>query len=384
MKKIYINACGAISNIGDNIFDMFKNTLNPENDFLTPDDTIIKGKEFYFAKVKTQLEQIENKKYNLRANGLLLNCVSQIKDKIDNAIKKYGQKRVGVVIGTTNSGVDQYARSGDIDHSQIGNPAGFLHNYLNLNGYFSGVSCACTSGIKAFSSAKKLLENNICDAVIAGATDALCKLPSYGFHSLEVLSNKPCLPFSKNRKGINIGEGAAIFLLEKEKDSSCLASILSIGETSDAYHCATPDPRGVEAIAAMQTALDKANLKPDDIGYINLHGTATLTNDLMEANAVYKIFKDSTPASSTKSMTGHCLGACGAVETALCLGIISKNINEENFLLPHKFDGIYDDTLPHLNLVKYGQKAHNIKYIMNNSFGFGGSNASMIICREEN
>lgn len=383
MKKIYINACGTISSIGNDILSMYKNALNPENNFLIPDDTIIKGKKFYFAKVKTALEQIKNTKYNIRANRLLLNCVSQIKSEIDNAIKKYGQKRVGVVIGTTNSGVDEYALTGNIDYSQIGNPAGFLHNYLDLKGYYSGVSCACTSGTKAFSSAKKLLENDICDAVITGATDALCKLPSYGFHSLEVLSNEPCNPFSKNRKGINIGEGAAIFLLEKEKSSSCLASIVSIGETSDAYHCATPDPEGVEAAAAMQTALDEAGLKYSDIDYINLHGTATLTNDLMEANAVYKIFKNNVAVSSTKSLTGHCLGACAAVETALCLGIINKNINKEGFLLPHKFDGAYDDTLPRLNLVKYGQKVQNIKYIMNNSFGFGGSNTSMIICREE-
>ena len=125
MKKIYINACGTISSIGNDILSMYKNALNPENNFLTPDDTIIKGKKFYFAKVKSALEQIKNTKYNIRANRLLLNCVSQIKSEIDNAIKKYGQKRVGVVIGTTNSGVDEYALTGNIVYSQIGNPAGF-------------------------------------------------------------------------------------------------------------------------------------------------------------------------------------------------------------------------------------------------------------------
>ncbi len=381
--RVYINAYSAISSIGDDISTMFKNAINEDSEFLTLDDSIVKGSSFYFGKIKTELPRIQDFKYNLRCNRILLHCYNQIKDKIDNAIKKYGKTRVGVVIGTTNSGVDEYALSGDIDHSQIGNPAGFLHKYLALEGYFSGVSTACTSGIKAFSTAQKLLENNICDAVIAGAVDALCKMPVFGFHSLEVLSDKPCLPFSKNRNGINIGEGGALFLVEKEASLDSSISILAIGESSDAYHCATPDPEGVQAAKAMEEALHRSGLKSTDINYINLHGTATITNDLMEANAVYKIFKNNVPVSSTKSQTGHCLGAAAAIEAALCCAMLDNRINKENKLLPHKFDGVYDDSLPVLSLVKYGQTADNIKYVMNNAFGFGGSNAVMILGKAE-
>lgn len=379
MDKVYINAYSAVANTGDNISCMFQNMLKEGADFLAPDDSVVKGSSFYLGRIKTELPEIKDEKYNLRCNRILLYCVEQIKDKIDAAVTRYGNDRVGIVIGTTNSGVDEYELSGDIDHSQIGNPAGFLHKFLGLNGYYSGVSTACTSGIKAFSTAKKLLDNNVCDAVIAGAADALCKMPVFGFHSLEVLSDKPSIPFSKNRNGINIGEGAGVFLLEKEPDSKSSVLLCAIGETSDAYHCATPDPEGVQAAKAIEKALSDSGLNAEDISYINLHGTGTISNDLMEANAVYKVFKNSVPVSSTKSQTGHCLGASAAVEAALCCAMLDDAVNRDGYLLPHKFDGEYDDKLPQLSLVKYGQKSDKIKYVMNNSFGFGGSNAVMIL-----
>ena len=382
MDKVYINAYSAVANTGDNISCMFQNILKEGADFLAPDDSVVKGSSFYLGRIKTELPEIKDEKYNLRCNRILLYCVEQIKDKIDAAVARYGNDRVGIVIGTTNSGVDEYELSGDIDHSQIGNPAGFLHKFLGLNGYYSGVSTACTSGIKAFSTAKKLLDNNVCDAVIAGAADALCKMPVFGFHSLEVLSDKPSIPFSKNRNGINIGEGAGVFLLEKEPDSKSSVLICAIGETSDAYHCATPDPEGVQAAKAIEIALSDSGLKSEDISYINLHGTGTISNDLMEANAVYKVFKNSVPVSSTKSQTGHCLGASAAVEAALCCAMLDDAVNRDGYLLPHKFDGEYDDKLPQLSLVKYGQKSDKIKYVMNNSFGFGGSNAVMILGKQ--
>ena len=378
MSKTYINAYSSVSCLGNSAGEMFFNALKPDIDFLTPDEQLLKGKSFPFGKIMTKLPEIKSEKYNLRCNALLLHCLAQINGEIKNAIKKYGKNRVGIVIGTTNSGIDEYERSKDIDHSQIGNPSGFLHKHLGLNGYYSSVSTACTSGIKAFSTAKKLLENGICDAVIAGGTDALCKMPVYGFHSLEVLSEKHSIPFSKNRNGINIGEGAALFLLEKEPGENS-TELAGIGETSDAYHCATPDPEGIQASNAIKAALNQANIKPEEIDYINLHATGTQTNDLMEANAVFRIFGGKIPASGTKPLTGHCLGASAAVETALCCAMLDKTINKANNLLPHRFDGIYDDALPEIDLVKYGQKAQNLRNILCNAFGFGGSNAVLVL-----
>ena len=379
IKDIYINSYSAICNLGANIEQIFLNTQNRDKDFFTLDSNVIKGEPFYFGKINSNLPEIENnEKYNLRCNRILLHCAKQIEKDITSAIKKYGRNRIGIVIGTTNSGVDEYAASKDIDHSQIGNPAGFLQKYLGLTGYYSGVSTACTSGIKAFSTAQKLIENDICDAVIAGATDALCKMPVYGFHSLEVLSYEHSIPFSKNRNGINIGEGGALFLIEKEKTKQSI-KIEGIGETSDAYHCATPDPDGIQASAAIKEALEKSGLNPNDISYINLHGTGTLSNDLMEANAVYRIFKNNIPVSSTKSLTGHCLGASAGIEAALCCAMLDRRINPDKKLLPHKYDGLYDDILPELQLTNYGQKVESLNHVMCNAFGFGGSNAVIIL-----
>ncbi len=378
MSGIYITSYSAICNLGDSIEQIFQTALLGQNNMLTDCSDMVKGKIFPLGKIFTRLPEINNDKYNLRCNRILLHCVNQIKNDIDNLIKKYPKNKIGVVIGNTNSGVDEFEKSGDIDHSQIGNPAGFLHKYLNLEGYYSGVSTACTSGVKAFSTAKKLLESGICDAVVCGAVDSLCKMPVYGFHSLEVLSDEKSIPFSKNRKGINIGEGGALFILEKSSNSP-IVEIKGIGETSDAYHSATPDPDGTQASIAIKNALVDANISVDDVDYINLHGTGTLSNDLMEANAVFNVFKNKVFASSTKALTGHCLGAAAAIESALCCAMLDKKYNPQSYLLPHCYDGGYDDSLPKINLVERNQKKEKLKNCVNNAFGFGGSNAVVVL-----
>lgn len=379
MNGVYINSYSAVSNLGDDISSMFFHALDDRSNFLTLDDTVIRGEPFYFGEIKTSLPKINDEKYNTRCNSILLHCFGKIENEINTALTKYDKSRVGVVIASTNSGVDEYALRGDVDLAQIGNPAAFLRKYLGLTGFFCGISSACTSGIKAFSTARRLLSHDVCDAVIVGGVDSVSRTPVYGFHSLEILSGEQTIPFSKNRNGINIGEGGALFLLEKEKASDNSIKLCGIGETSDAYHCATPEPAGTQASRAIEFALDDSGLDRGDIDYINLHGTGTVTNDLMEANAVFRIFGGSVPASSTKSQTGHCLGASAAIEAALCCAMLDKSLNTERYLLPHRYDNVYDDKLPALSLVKYGQRADNIKYVMNNAFGFGGSNAVMIL-----
>ena len=221
-------------------------------------------------------------------------------------------------------------------------------------------------------------------------------MPSYGFHALEVLSHEKTNPFSKNRSGISLGEGGALFVVTKtaefldaktqrSKEAKSVseavkcALLLGIGETSDAYHSATPDPDGTQAVNAIQLALKDANLKPEDIDYINLHGTGTISNDLMEANAIYKVFGDKVPASSTKPLTGHCLGAAASIEAFICYQILKGERN-----LPiHKFDGEYDENLPKINLVNEKTPQKNIKTCMSTSFGFGGTNAVMILAANQ-
>lgn len=357
-------------------------------DKLTLDDTIIKGGKFYFGKLEKDFEPIDDERYDLRCNRVLKYLV----DKLD--LSRFEKDEIGIVIGTTNSGIQEFEDSENKHHAELGNPAEFLKWYLGTKNYAASVSTACTSGTKAFSTAVKLLQNDVCKVVIAGGIDTLAAMPSYGFHALEVLSHEKSNPFSKNRDGISLGEGGALFVLTKDvKMQKCLdvksitnvgricksdneiVALLGIGETSDAYHSATPDPDGVQAVRAIQLALDDAGLKAEDIDYINLHGTGTVSNDLMEANAIYKVFGDNVPASSTKPFTGHCLGAAASIEAFICYQILKGERN-----LPiHKYDNEYDENLPKINLVNSNTENKKINTCMSTSFGFGGTNAVVIM-----
>lgn len=319
----------------------------------------------------------EGKKYDLRCNQILLHCVNQIKPAIDKFLAKYDKKKIGVVIATTNTGIDKFEETGEGEFLKMSNPAEFLRDYFGLEGYFSAISTACSSGIKVFSTAKKLMENGVCDAVIVGGTDEISRFPLAGFSALEVLSDERSIPMSKNRKGMNISEAGALFLLEKNGQG---IQVAGIGETSDAYHASTPDPDGIQAARAIQIALDEASLSSDDIDYINLHGTGTVSNDIMETNAVYEIFKNKVPASSTKPLTGHCLGAAASIEVALCYMALEKNM-----LLPHIYDGEFDETLPPIKLVNldcHGAHRNDVRNIVCNAFGFGGTNAVIVLSKK--
>lgn len=349
----------AICNLGESREEIFTNVR----------DGIL-----YDFKIDTELPEITDENYNLRCNRILLHCVNQLRNKIHLLIQKYGHSRIGIVIADANTGIDEFEDSDNPEHVKIGNPAEFLKNLLGLKNFSCAVSTACSSGIKVFSTAERLLKNNVCDAVIAGGCDGLSKLPIAGFSSLEVVSQTRSNPFSKNRSGMNISEAGALFILEKDGEG---IKVLALGETSDAYHASTPEPEGTEAARAMESALESAGLLPEDIDYVNLHGTGTKANDLMEANAVYKVFSNKVPVSATKPLTGHCLGAAASIETALCCSLLSDN--PEKFLLPHIYDGQYDETLPKIRLARKGEVVKRLEKVMCNAFGFGGTNAVIIL-----
>ena len=248
----------------------------------------------------------------------------------------------------------------------MGSPSEFLKEYLDLQGPAYTISCACSSGAKALAAAKRLLENDLCDAVIAGGVDTICELTLRGFNSLELIDDKLCLPFSKNRQGLNIGEGGAFFLLTREKSK---LQLCGSGESSDAYHHSSPQPEGKGAISAMQNALKDAELSASDIDYINLHGTGTKQNDAMEATAVNHIFGEKTYCSSTKPLTGHTLGAAGAIEAAFCCMTLTEQTSPY-----HHWDGESD---PELALLNFSNPSKP-RYALSNSFAFGGNNCSLI------
>jgi len=237
------------------------------------------------------------------------------------------------------------------------------------------VSTACSSSANAFASAQRLFAAGRCDAAVVGGADSLCRLTLNGFDSLESLSPGHCNPFSANRNGLNIGEGACVFLITREPSE---IRFCGIGESSDSYHVSAPDPEGRGAETAIRCALAHAAVSPTGVGYVNLHGTATPKNDAMESGVVSRLL-GAAPCSSTKSLIGHTLGAAGAQELGLCWLLLSER-NEKRRLPRHLWDGVRDRRLPDLNLVSDDERFERDVFV-SNSFAFGGSNTAIAIGR---
>jgi len=332
------------------------------------------------------------KRYECRNNALALMAFQQIEPRVKDALKKYGPHRVGVVMGSSTSGMaatesaftawhssGRLPPSFDYVQHEMGGLSQFIADVAGAKGPAYTLSTACSSSAKVLASARALIRQGWCDAVLAGGADSLCRLTVQGFAALEALSERPCNSMSRNRNGFNLGEGAALFLMERSETG---IQLLGVGESSDAYHMSAPDPEGRGAFAAMKSALKDARLRPSAVSYINLHGTGTPLNDRMESRAVSRLFKN-VPASSTKAMTGHTLGASGAMEVGFCWLSLTHATKGQVPLPPHLWDGQRDKTLPSLSLVKVGQIWTRKKetVLLSNSFGFGGSNCSVLIGR---
>lgn len=323
---------------------------------------------------------------DMRVKTLLDMAIEELAPSLSRLKKDYSSERIGIVLGSSNTGVDEafihiqkwlkdgkYNENFSFEQIRLGTPALYLQEQIKVSGPAWVVSTACSSSAKAFYSARALLKNDICDAVLVGGADSLCRFAMNGFYALEALSLKHTNPMSINRSGINLGEGVALFIMEKDKNGICLAGI---GESSDAYHLTSPEPTGQGAIKAMLLALQDAKLSSSDIDYINLHGTGTIHNDSMEIIAIHQLFGEKTLCASTKPLTGHTLGAAGAVELALSWLMI-----KENKIIPHVYDGIFDSSLPKINLAT-GKEKKDINLVLSNSFAFGGSNACVILRKE--
>ena len=330
-------------------------------------------------------------RYDCRNNRLLLAALAQIAPALEAARERYGPERIGVVLGTSTSGIEAaetafvyHAQAGELPSSfnyrqmEIGTAAPFAAAALGVQGPAFTISTACTSSAKAFASARRLLQLQLCDAVVVGGVDSLCELTVQGFASLESTSNARTNPMSRNRRGINVGEGAAVFLMSRDEAAVRLAGL---GESSDAHHISAPDPQGVGGEMALREALADAGIAASAVGYVNLHATATQKNDEMEAHLMARVFPDGVAASGTKPLTGHQLGAAGATE----LGFAWLTLARENATLPpHLWDGEADPALPALDLVEGARslpRGMGTQYVMSNSFAFGGSNVSLILAR---
>jgi 3-oxoacyl-[acyl-carrier-protein] synthase-1 len=329
-------------------------------------------------------------RYDCRNNRLLLLALEQIRAHIEAARERYGAARIGVVLGTSTSGIEaaetallHRSRSGTLPpefnyrQMEIGTVAQFAARALDLHGPAFTVSTACTSSAKAVISAQRLLRANLCDAVIAGGVDTLCELTVQGFASLESTSLVRSNPMSVNRCGINVGEGAAVFLMSRDEAQVSLAGA---GESSDAHHVSAPDPQGAGAEAALRAALADAGLGAQSIDYVTLHATATPKNDAMEAQVMARVFAHGVATSGTKPYTGHLLGSAGATELGFAwLALDESNARPRIDLPRHLWDGKADPALPRLDLVEDKRRLAGPSHVMSNSFAFGGSNASLIL-----
>jgi 3-oxoacyl-[acyl-carrier-protein] synthase-1 len=312
-------------------------------------------------------------------------------DAVQAAAARWGRRRVGVFIGTSTAGIMQTelayrardALSGALpasfEYATTHNSfsvADYLRQRCRLEGPAVAISSACASSAKVFGAARRMIEAGLIDAALVGGTDSLCLTTLYGFHSLQLSSPAPCRPFDAARDGISIGEAAAFALLERmpENLDSNAVLLYGVGESSDAYHMSAPHPEGLGAKRAMQAALAAASMEPGDIDYINLHGTGTPSNDRSESQAVTSIFGPTTPCSSTKGATGHALGAAGALEAVISALAI------QNGLMPGGVHTARIDPTLTAHYIKENRRAQ-VKRVLSNSFGFGGTNCSLIFGR---
>ena len=335
-----------------------------------------------------------------RNNQLLLAALKQIRPAVDAAIEQFGPDRIAIVLGTSTSGIAEteaafhagYGQTAGKDQAdrkfpsnfaysqqEMGSAAVMLADALGVTGPAYVHSSACASSAKALASAARLIQMGLSDVVLTGGVDSLCAFTIAGFGALASVSKMRCNPFSANRDGINIGEGAALFLMSAKPATVALRGW---GESSDGYHISAPDPEGNGARIAIAQALRRANVDATHIDYINLHGTATQQNDAMESGVVNAIFGERVAASSTKAYTGHTLGAAGAIEAGLCW-LAMQDDNPGGYLPPHLWDGATDNKLPGLNLLPAGYRlGHPLRWALSNSFAFGGANAALVMGRE--
>jgi 3-oxoacyl-[acyl-carrier-protein] synthase-1 len=340
--------------------------------------TLLDGKQVPVGRV-----DIADMPGETRTNRIAARCLQALLPAIEQAKARYGAERLGVVIGTSTSGIGEggealkfrlaegsWPDGFSLQRQQLGDTARFVAAQIGAEGPFYVVSTACSSGARAMASAARLIQADVCDAVLCGGADALCDLTLNGFAALDSLSSRLCNPMSANRNGLNIGEGAALFLLTREPGPYRLAGW---GESVDGHHMSAPDPQGKGAESAMRTALRKAHVSAQDIDFVHLHGTATRLNDQMEAGVIARVFGVETACASTKPLTGHTLGAAGAVQAALCLLAM-----EYGQLPPHLWDGERDPELAPVRLTAPGER-EPLTHILSASYAFGGNNAALVL-----
>lgn len=382
-----INALGAAND------EIFSRILAGDTSRLTRTRELVPERDLLVGRVHEPLPRVPPHlaRYDCPNNALTMAALASIERVVAEAFERYGAHRIGVVMGTSTSGVSaaeeairhrqrhgRLAPEFHYEQLEFGGAGAFLAAHLGASGPAYTLSTACSSGARALATARSLLELDLCDAVVCGATDSLCGLTACGFSALGAISDHGINACSKNRDGTILGEGSALFLMDRGEGGVQLAGV---GESSDAHHISAPDPSGAGALAAMREALDDAGLQSREIAYLNLHGTGTPANDAMETRAVAELFGTDLPLSSTKPLVGHTLGAAGATDAAVCWLALERARGGTLPLPPNVWDGERDPELPRVHIVGHGEgvACRGSVHVMSNAFGFGGNNCTLIL-----
>ena len=331
-------------------------------------------------------------KFDCRNNRLAEMALGQdgFVEDVGAAIQRYGADRVAVILGTSTSGIGSaeaaYQHFGthgalpshfDFAYTQeLASLSAFVAKRLGVLGPAYTISTACSSSTRSFTEGARLIASDLCDAVIAGGVDSLCETSVRGFNSLQLLSPNPCRPNDRDRDGISIGEAGGFVLLEGADASTNDGDVVlaGFGESSDAYHMSSPHPDGAGAIAAMTEALKMAGLRPNDIGYVNMHGTGSLYNDQVEDAAITAVLGTRTPCSSTKGYGGHTLGAAGILEAAISIITLQGSFAPSNLNLSTLDPSFKSRVISQIEDIE-------TPHVMTNNFGFGGNNCVLIFSK---
>ncbi|MCL2441511.1 MAG: 3-oxoacyl-ACP synthase [Treponema sp.] len=379
-KKIFLSAPGLICCAGKDSSELYESCIKGYQGGITS----YKGFPVGRIKDDTLPAHKPNNEQNSRIFRIIDTALEQLRPEIEKAIAAYGSEKIGVCLGSCDNGSEisiaahkeffekgAFPKDYNLRFQSASFPAEYISNKFGLKGPVFTIATACASGASAIIKGAELMRAGICSAVIAGGADLVSDTVLTGFNSLGAVSDSLSNPCSKNRKGINLGEGAAFFLLDFAETPGGI-ELLGTGESADAYHMTAPGEDGAGAIKAMKAAILDAGIKPEEIGYVNMHGTGTPHNDKAEALALTSIFDSCPPVSSTKPITGHTLGAASAIEAAICWMIINK----KKGLPVHCWDGERDEAFPALPLdIRDGTPS----ICMSNSFAFGGCNVILII-----
>ncbi len=393
---VFVTGIGIISAIGKNVSETLSSLLESRTGIGKIHHLqTIHANNFVAGEVKYSLQELENlaglKNSNYNRTTLLSLLATQ-EALLSAGIEDITTHRTGFISASSVGGMchtellyedflEDKSPENFIDSHYTGAHATDVAKHFGISDYVTTISTACSSAANAIMLGARLINNNILDRVVVGGTDALCKFTFNGFNTLMILDKEWCKPFDNNRKGLNLGEGAAYLVLESERvvkaeNKKVLATLSGYGNANDAYHQTASSPDGQGAYAAIQKALQVANLSTDKINYVNAHGTGTANNDLSEATAMQNIFKQNIPPfSSTKSFTGHTLAAAAGIEAVISiLSIQNKTIFPNLNCKTQMEDAVL---FPVTNL----QKNVEINHVLSNSFGFGGNCSSLIFSK---